>query len=69
MSTGKFYRRRFARVWPSHFVTLLVSLVVPVVAVSRGLTEAVPNLFLFQAWSRRRGVIFGMNGVSWSLSC
>jgi peptidoglycan/LPS O-acetylase OafA/YrhL len=69
VSTRTFYRRRFARVWPSHFATLLVSLVVPVVAVSRGRTEALLNLFLVQAWSRSSDVIYGMNGVSWSLSC
>lgn len=44
-----FYRRRFARVWPSHAVMLVCSMVVPVVAVQRDLASAVPNLFLVQA--------------------
>lgn len=64
-----FYRRRFARVWPSHFVMLLAALVLPVVAIDRGLRAAVPNLFLVQAWSHDGAVIYGMNGVSWSLAC
>lgn len=65
-----FYRRRFARVWPSHAVALLCAAVLPVVAVQRDPATAVPNLFLVQAWYiRDEGVVFGMNGVSWSLSC
>ncbi len=65
-----FYRRRFARVWPSHAVVLACAAVLPVVAVQRDLATAVPNLFLVQAWYvGDDGVVFGMNGVSWSLSC
>jgi peptidoglycan/LPS O-acetylase OafA/YrhL len=65
-----FYRRRFARIWPSHAVMLVCSIAVPVVAVQRDLASAVPNLFLVQAWYvRDQDVVYGMNGVSWSLSC
>jgi peptidoglycan/LPS O-acetylase OafA/YrhL len=64
-----FYRRRFARIWPSHVVMLLAAAVVPVVAVGDGWLRAVPNLFLVQAWFVRDDLVYGMNGVSWSLSC
>ncbi|MGY1604687.1 acyltransferase family protein [Geodermatophilus sp. SYSU D00815] len=64
-----FYRRRFARVWPSHAVVLGIAAVVPVVQVARGWDVALPNLLLVQAWWRDPEVVYGMNGVSWSLSC
>jgi peptidoglycan/LPS O-acetylase OafA/YrhL len=64
-----FYRRRFARVWPSHAVVLAVVALVPVVAVTRGWAEAVPNLLLVQAWWSDPSVVFAFNGVSWSLAC
>jgi peptidoglycan/LPS O-acetylase OafA/YrhL len=65
-----FYRRRFARVWPSHAVMLLVAVVVPVVSVARSWVSAIPNALLVQAWFVGRGdIVFGMNGPSWSLSC
>ncbi len=64
-----FYRRRFARVWPSHAVVLAVVALVPVVAVARGWAEAVPNLLLVQAWWSDPSVVFAFNGVSWSLAC
>jgi peptidoglycan/LPS O-acetylase OafA/YrhL len=64
-----FYRRRFARVWPSHFVMLLVAAVVPVVQVARNWQIAIPNALLVQAWFRHSDtVIYGMDAPSWSLS-
>ena len=64
-----FYRRRFARVYPSDAVMLLVALVVPVVPEERSVAAAVANAFTVQAWSPRDQIAYGMNGVSWSLSC
>ena len=64
-----FYRRRFARVWPSHAATWLAALAVPVVPQARDWAAAVPNLLLLQAWWRDVDVAYGMNGVSWSLAC
>lgn len=67
----QFYRRRFARVYPNHFVTLLVALAVVLTIGPPSLTPTifVANLFLVQAWFADQAVVFGMNGVSWSLSC
>jgi peptidoglycan/LPS O-acetylase OafA/YrhL len=65
-----FYRRRFARIWPSHVTMLLVAAVVPVVSVARSWQAAVANVFLVQAWFvSRPDIVYGMNGPSWSLSC
>jgi peptidoglycan/LPS O-acetylase OafA/YrhL len=64
-----FYRRRFARIWPSHLTVLVVAALVPSVAVSRGWDVVGPNALLVQAWWRDDAMAYGMNGVSWSLSC
>jgi peptidoglycan/LPS O-acetylase OafA/YrhL len=69
IANREFYRRRFARIYPSTFVVLLVSVIVPVVAVSRGPKEFVTSLFLVQAWDPATKIAYGMNGVAWSLSC
>jgi peptidoglycan/LPS O-acetylase OafA/YrhL len=69
LSSGTFYRRRFARVWPSHVTVLVAAALLPTVAVGRGWDAAIPNLLLVQAWWRDDDVAYGMNGVSWSLSC
>ena len=63
-----FYRRRFARVWPSHAVVLAAAAVVPVVAVSRSWESLVPNALLLQAWLPLEQA-YSFNGVAWSLSC
>lgn len=68
-SARTFYRRRFARVWPSHAVMLVVAALVPVVAFARSWPSAVANAFLIQSWFVNAPHIqLGMNGVSWSLS-
>ena len=70
LPAGTFWRRRFARVWPSHAVMLVVAAVVPVVAVERSVPAAAANVVLVQSWFvHDPGIVFGMNGPSWSLSC
>lgn len=64
-----FYRRRFARVYPSDLAALLVAMVVPVVSVNRDAGAAIANALMLQAWATDNDVVYGMNGVSWSLSC
>jgi peptidoglycan/LPS O-acetylase OafA/YrhL len=65
----RFYGRRFARVYPSHLVMLLAAIVVPVVAVDRTPLAATGNVLLVQSWFPAGTMHYGMNGVSWSLSC
>jgi peptidoglycan/LPS O-acetylase OafA/YrhL len=64
-----FYRRRFARIYPSYIVMTFVALVVPVVAYGRSLTTAVLSFVVLQAWVPGSHILWGLNGVSWSLSC
>ncbi|MDR6691329.1 peptidoglycan/LPS O-acetylase OafA/YrhL [Microbacterium sp. 1154] len=67
---GRFYRRRFARVYPMHFVTLLIAVPVLLWTGSRiTAPEAITNALLVQSWVPDRDVYFGMNAPSWSLAC
>lgn len=65
----RFWTRRFARVYPSHFVMYLVAFVVPVLPFAVNQAAAVTNPLLIQAWFPQWPIAFGMNAVSWSLSC
>jgi peptidoglycan/LPS O-acetylase OafA/YrhL len=65
-----FYRRRFARVYPLHLLTLLLA--VPFfLFVGKGIDPGQLVLAggLLQAWIPDGNVYFGMNAPSWSLSC
>ncbi len=65
-----FWVRRVARVYPLHLAGWAVS--IPVLMSTNtaiGFLPAVLSLFLLQSWSTSSGIAFGMNGLSWSLSC
>jgi peptidoglycan/LPS O-acetylase OafA/YrhL len=64
-----FWVRRFARVYPSHFVMLVVAVVVPVAPGAITWLGAVAGLLLVQAWFVDWDVVFGLNSPSWTLSC
>ncbi|MCA0337815.1 MAG: acyltransferase [Actinobacteria bacterium] len=64
-----FWWRRFARVYPSHFVMLLVALAVPVLAHPVTKPAVLANVMLVQSWFPQWDIAFGLNAVSWSLSC
>ncbi len=66
----RFWRRRIAKIYPNHLVTWVIAgaaLLATSAAVTAGV--AVPNLLLLQAWVPDVDVYYGMNTVSWSLSC
>jgi peptidoglycan/LPS O-acetylase OafA/YrhL len=65
----RFWWNRFARIWPLHLTTLILSVVIGVGVVVSGGISLVANLLLLQAWSPQQHVYFGFNAVSWSLSC
>ena len=69
VTASDFYRRRIARIYPAHLVTLLVALLAPVVAGGLSVPAVVLGVVLLQAWSPASSVVFGGNDVSWSLSC
>jgi peptidoglycan/LPS O-acetylase OafA/YrhL len=66
----RFWQRRLARIYPNHAVTLICAVFLAV-ASGTAITAAVviPNVLLVQAWSTNPDVYFGLNTVSWSLSC
>ncbi len=66
-----FWRRRFARIYPSHVATFLLA-AVSIAWMGKILDPgiALGNLGLIQSWiPNRTDWWFGYNGVSWSLSC
>ena len=66
----RFYRRRFARVYPLYLVTALLS-GAAFIAAGRSVTlrEWLTNLPLLQAWAPSAEIHYGLTGVGWSLSC
>jgi len=68
---GAFWRRRFARVYPSHFVTALIAIALYLwfMPPHKPLWAGVLALLLLQAWPPVPAVNSAANGVSWSLSC
>nr|NLI49994.1 acyltransferase [Propionibacterium sp.] len=64
----EFYVRRFARVYPSHFVMLVVALLLPRLVMPVTPEALIANVLLVQAWFPQWEIAFGINSVSWSLS-
>jgi len=66
-----FWRRRFARVYPAHFVTAVVAIAAYLwfMPPHKPLWAGVLALLLLQAWPPVPAVNSAANGVSWSLSC
>ncbi|MCK2221106.1 acyltransferase [Actinomadura sp. ATCC 31491] len=66
----RFYRRRFAKVYPIHLITTLVALALLVAAFGwPAWTVVAQHLLLLHAWVPSEFSYFGLNGVTWSLSC
>lgn len=64
-----FYVRRFARVWPSHFVTTLLAIPVMLIVHEPVLWAALPAVLLMvHAWIPPGSWHYAFNGPSWSLS-
>jgi peptidoglycan/LPS O-acetylase OafA/YrhL len=66
----RFWRRRFARIYPTYLVVLLAVLSVGALA-GRALRREVvlPSLLLVQGWVPDPRVYFGPNPVAWYLAC
>ncbi len=72
-TSGNFYRRRFARIWPLHLITMLI-----VIFFVKGLgdfiaqpnhwSKFIANVFLVQAWVPDAKWVFSVNAPAWSLS-
>ncbi|WNV84465.1 acyltransferase [Umezawaea sp. Da 62-37] len=66
----RFWRRRFAKIYPVHVFTWLAAIVIALWA-GEAITGAriVPSLFLVQAWTSDPVVMGSINVPSWTLSC
>lgn len=67
----KFYFTRWARIWPLHFVCLLLSLFLAfsyLVKQPDFLGKFVTTSLLVQSWVPKSDWAFAINGVSWSIS-
>ncbi|WP_158253848.1 acyltransferase [Cryobacterium sp. N22] len=65
---GHFYRRRFARIYPSYLVAWLIALAILLTQGGFGWADLVP-LTMLQAWVPMEVVYFAGSAVFWSLSC
>lgn len=70
-SARTIWRRRLARIFPSHMVTWLITLAGIGIVGNQVLSPgaALPGLFLLQAWVPNQNVFFAVNTPAWSLSC
>ena len=69
-TADRFWRRRLVKIYPNYVVAWGLALAGLLVAGRRvGLPAALANLFLVQSWWPGHDVYFGVNSVSWSLSC
>jgi peptidoglycan/LPS O-acetylase OafA/YrhL len=66
-----FYRRRFARIYPSFLVAWIAGIAVMLIAehVTPNPGQVGVGLLLLQSWVPDQSWSFAINGVSWSLSC
>ena len=62
-----FLKKRFARLWPLHFVCLLIC-VATVRYLNLDFWVIVTNLFLVHSWTGHFAYVDGLNNVSWSIS-
>lgn len=78
VSTSTFYWRRFARIWPSHIVALLIAIpvfytlsAVPEGSFLKPFDPAVLSLsvVLLQGWSEAPLILFSGNPAAWTLTC
>ena len=65
----QFWIKRVARVYPSHLVMMVVALLLPATPMPLTWVAVPPNALLLQSWFSPNDIAFGVNAVSWSLSC
>ena len=65
----QFWIKRVARVYPSHLVMMVIALLLPARPLPLTWVAVPPNALLLQSWFPSNDIAFGVNAVSWSLSC
>ncbi|MCU1623516.1 MAG: hypothetical protein JWL79_2361 [Frankiales bacterium] len=66
VAPGRFYFRRFVRIYPAYLVALVVA---AILAGLPSLPSLAATVGLLQAWFTTGHLVFGLNPPSWSLSC
>ncbi|NRN67057.1 peptidoglycan/LPS O-acetylase OafA/YrhL [Kibdelosporangium sp. 4NS15] len=62
-----FWRRRLVKIYPNHFVTMVIALGFMAAAGTVTLVDTFPSVLLVQAFIPQESAAFYANGVSWSL--
>lgn len=65
---GRFYRRRFARIYPSYLAVLGLAVLSRLLTDPTGLVFGLPTPLLLQAWFPSSDFYFAWNVPAWSLS-
>ena len=66
----RFYRRRFARIYPDYLAAWLLTIaVIGYEGATYYLHAGALSLVLLEAWVPKTNLVEGWNGVSWTLSC
>lgn len=68
ISKKVFYVSRLARIYPMHFVTMLIALVLSLVSSADSLQYLPQNIFLIQSFFSDQNIFFSLNSPSWSIS-
>ncbi|MFH0246258.1 acyltransferase family protein [Streptomyces sp. HK10] len=69
-TVSRFWRRRFAKIYPVYFVlTVLAFFMFAGMGRTPSGTNVVLHLTLLQSWTPDQSLYFGLNPVTWSLSC
>jgi len=68
ISKKVFYVSRLARIYPMHFATMLLALILSLVSSTDSLQYLPKNLFLIQSFFSDQNIFFSLNSPSWSIS-
>ena len=68
VSKKVFYVSRLARIYPMHFITMLIALVLSLASSTDSLKYLPQNIFLIQSFFSDPNVFFSLNSPSWSIS-
>ena len=63
-----FYLARFARIYPLHFITLILAVPIIYFHNSLGISSFFINLFLLQSFIPKENLFFSFNAPAWSIS-
>jgi len=63
-----FYLARFARIYPLHFLTLILAIPIIYFHNSLGISSFLINLFLLQSFIPKEDLFFSFNAPAWSIS-